>query len=71
MIERECRKLTLAERQTKKPPNNVFANLDRCETKKSKPFSYHGRDIVKENKRQQIVYRPRQSPIREVFNFRV
>lgn len=66
MIERECRKLTLSERMTKKPPNDIFADMDPSEMKKTKPFSYHGRDIIKDNKRQQIAFRPKQNPMREV-----
>uniref|UniRef100_A0A0M3I7B1 Parkin coregulated gene protein homolog n=1 Tax=Ascaris lumbricoides TaxID=6252 RepID=A0A0M3I7B1_ASCLU len=71
MIERECRKLTLSERMTKKPPNDIFADMDPSEMKKTKPFSYHGRDIIKDNKRQQIAFRPKQNPMREVPAFSI
>uniref|UniRef100_A0A914RWB9 Uncharacterized protein n=1 Tax=Parascaris equorum TaxID=6256 RepID=A0A914RWB9_PAREQ len=66
MIERECRKLTLPQRMTKKPPKDIFADMNTCEMKKTKPFFYHGRDIIKENKRQQIAFQRKQNPTREV-----
>uniref|UniRef100_A0A914ZK47 Uncharacterized protein n=1 Tax=Parascaris univalens TaxID=6257 RepID=A0A914ZK47_PARUN len=71
MIERECRKLTLPQRMTKKPPKDIFADMNTCEMKKTKPFFYHGRDIIKENKRQQIAFQRKQNPTREVPAFSI
>ncbi|VDK24165.1 unnamed protein product [Anisakis simplex] len=76
MIDRECRRLTLPPQRSQQkqlPSRELFADFDpwsmhtTATTSQKKPLlAYRGRDIVKENKRQQICYRARASPVREV-----